>query len=319
MLPATEQTGNYREVIVDGLGNLLSVQNGVTANAIEFNQFQPFSAEEGVIVISTNLIVDSPNNTGVIDQVGALGARVTAVETDVTANTTRSTANTTELATIPTVPSSSGTQTDYNLRVSAAGNTNTWEAASSGGAGVLSITTYEVGTGGTYAIPDNAVALEVEGAGAGANGTVNNLIEGNNGGQGGQYNTRFIPLTAGTGRTLTVGIGTSGGNTTLTNLNGSALAATVTWLGNYSGATTGNSGASTRSGSDNDTDGSGGEGGASRGRGGAGAAVNGFLAGGGGGGGGWVDGGNGASAVAGTGAHGGMVIKALGITVTAGT
>ena len=196
----------------------------------------------------------------------------------------------------------------------------TWKPVSlaAAAAGVLTITTYEVGTGGTYAIPDNAVALEVEGAGAGANGTVTNLIGGNNGGQGGQYNTRFIPLTAGTGRTLTVGIGTSGGNTTLTNLNGSALAATVTWLGNYSGATTGNSGASTRSGSDNDTDGSGGEGGASRGRGGAGAAVNGFLAGGGGGGGGWVDGGNGASAVAGTGAHGGMVIKALGITVTAG-
>ena len=66
MLPATMQTGNYREVIVDGLGALLDPQNGVTANAIEFNQFQPFSAEEGVIVISTNLIVDSPNSTGVI-------------------------------------------------------------------------------------------------------------------------------------------------------------------------------------------------------------------------------------------------------------
>ena len=101
MLPASEQTGNYREVIVDGNGNLLTTQNGVTANAIEFNQFQPFSAEEGVIVISTNLIVDSPNNTGLNDQIDVIGARVTAVETDVTANTAASAANTGELATIP--------------------------------------------------------------------------------------------------------------------------------------------------------------------------------------------------------------------------
>ena len=87
MLPASEQTGNYREVIVDGLGVLLTTQNGVTANAIEFNQFQPFSAEEGVIVISTNLIVDSPNNTGLNDQIDVVQAQVTA--------------NQTELATIP--------------------------------------------------------------------------------------------------------------------------------------------------------------------------------------------------------------------------
>ena len=87
MLPASEQTGNYREVIVDGLGVLLDPQNGVTANAIEFNQFQPFSAEEGVIVISTNLIVDSPNNTGLNDQIDVVQAQVTA--------------NQTELATIP--------------------------------------------------------------------------------------------------------------------------------------------------------------------------------------------------------------------------
>ena len=93
MLPASEQTGNYREVIVDGNGNLIT-QNGVTANAVEFNQFQPFSAEEGVIVISTNLIVDSPNSTGVIDAVDVISARVTAVETDVTANTAASAANT---------------------------------------------------------------------------------------------------------------------------------------------------------------------------------------------------------------------------------
>ena len=101
MLPASEQSGNYREVIVDGLGVLLDPQNGVTANAIEFNQFQPFSAEEGVIVISTNLIVDSPNSTGVIDAVDVISARVTAVETDVTANTAATAANTGELATIP--------------------------------------------------------------------------------------------------------------------------------------------------------------------------------------------------------------------------
>ena len=88
MLPATEQSGNYREVIVDGLGNLLDPQNGVTANAIQFNQFQPFSSTEGVIVISTNLIVDSPNNTGVIDQLSTLQSQITQ--------------NDTELARIPT-------------------------------------------------------------------------------------------------------------------------------------------------------------------------------------------------------------------------
>ena len=104
----TTQTGNYREVIVDGLGNLLSTQNGVTANAIQLNPMQPFAMMDPIIVISTNLIVDSPNSTGVIDQIDSVGARVTGVETDVTANTaasaantTRSTANTSELATIP--------------------------------------------------------------------------------------------------------------------------------------------------------------------------------------------------------------------------
>ena len=196
----------------------------------------------------------------------------------------------------------------------------TWKPVSlaAAAAGVLTITTYEVGTGGTYAIPDNAVALEVEGAGAGANApTTLTVVGGNNGGQGGQYNTRFIPLTAGTGRTLTVSIGTSGGNTTLTNLNGSALASTVTWLGNYSGATRGESGGTTRSGPEDN--GSGGEGGASRARGGAGGtATGGFTAAGGGGGGGWVEGTDGGLSFAGTGAHGGMVIKALGITVTVG-
>ena len=53
---------------------------------IQFNQFQPFSSEEGVIVISTNLIVDAPNNTGVLDQIESVQAQVTANDVDIAAN-----------------------------------------------------------------------------------------------------------------------------------------------------------------------------------------------------------------------------------------
>ena len=96
-----DQTGNYREVLVNTATNaVIDPQNGVTANAIQFNQFQPFSSEEGVIVISTNLIVDAPNNTGVLDQVDN-------VQNQVTANATNIAANAAELATIPAA--SSGT------------------------------------------------------------------------------------------------------------------------------------------------------------------------------------------------------------------
>ena len=105
------QTGNYREVIVDGNGNLLTTQNGVTANAIQLNPMQPFAMMDPIIVISTNLIVDSPNNTGLNDQIDVIGARVTAVETDVTANTTASAANTGELATIPAANTGTAGQT----------------------------------------------------------------------------------------------------------------------------------------------------------------------------------------------------------------
>ena len=86
--PAAMQTGNYREVIVNTATNLpLAVQNGVTANAIQFNQFQPFSSMEGVIVISTNLIVDAPNSTGVLDQIDVVQAQVTSNDVDIAANT----------------------------------------------------------------------------------------------------------------------------------------------------------------------------------------------------------------------------------------
>ena len=65
-----DQTGNYREVLVNTATNaVIDPQNGVTANAIQFNQFQPFSSEEGVIVISTNLIVDACPNNYTVDAV----------------------------------------------------------------------------------------------------------------------------------------------------------------------------------------------------------------------------------------------------------
>ena len=117
----------------------------------------------------------------------------------------------------------------------------TWKPVSlaAAAAGVLTITTYEVGTGGTYAIPDNAVALEIEGAGAGANGSAGSTSQtgpGGAGGRGGEHNTQYLPLTAGTGRTLTVTIGTAGGNTTLTGTN----ITDQTWEGAYYAANSGN-------------------------------------------------------------------------------
>ena len=285
--PASEQSGNYREVIVDGLGVLLDPQNGVTANAIEFNQFQPFSSMEGVIVISTNLIVDSPNSTGVIDQVGALDARVTSTET--------------ELNRIPTPVG--GTPADI-IQVNSGGTAYELVTPSSAAAGVLSVTTYEVGTGGTYNIPDDATALEVEAAGAGANAGAPG------GGRGGEHNTQYLPLTAGTNRTLTVTIGTAGGNTTLAGTN----ITDQTWLGAYFASNPGDRSPA------NPTfvQISGIQGGDSRARGGDGGTVGFAGTAGGGGGGGWVIGTAGASTTPGSGGHGGMVIKALGITVTAG-
>ena len=306
MLPASEQTGNYREVIVDGLGALLATQNGVTANAIEFNQFQPFSSMEGVIVISTNLIVDSPNNTGVIDQLSTLQAQITA--------------NQTELATIPDANTGAIAQ---ELRVNAGQTAYELFTPSSAAAGILSITTYELGIGTSYTIPDDATAIEVEGAAGGSGGS--NAGNGDGGGAG-EWNTRYVDLNGtGTSRALTVAIGSGGASNggdggatsisgTITSTGGS-VTINESWAINAVGGDTGSARTSiSTSGSTR-----GNSGGCNRKRGGNGNDISGFV-GPAGGGSGWVEGGNAPNgSTGGTGGHGGMIVKALGITVTAGT
>ena len=182
---------------------------------------------------------------------------------------------------------------------------------------LISITTYEAGTGGTYAIPNDATALEVEAAGAGGNGgngSTSQTGPGGTGGRGGEHNTQYLPLTAGTGRTLTVTIGTAGANTTLTGTN----ITDQTWLGAYYAANSGNRTPANATFVQH----SGFQGGDSRARGGDGGSSGaGAGSAAGGGGGGWVIGavGGGINGTGGVGGHGGMVIKALGITVTVGT
>ena len=242
MLPATEQTGNYREVIVDGLGVLLDPQNGVTANAIEFNQFQPFSAEEGVIVISTNLIVDSPNSTGVIDQVGALGARVTGVETDVTANTSNIAANTAAIANVGghTIEDNLGNDVTNRTNLQFIGLTVTDDATND--RTIVSTTdlvatpfqTNEITTTGnsTLTVPVGAIAARVRMAGAGGGGYEGG-VKGNNGGQGldggsggnaGWYDDRNFVIGANgfpaVGATLHLTVGTGGSPSTKTFSDG---------------------------------------------------------------------------------------------------
>ena len=231
MLPATEQTGNYREVIVDGNGNLLATQNGVTANAIEFNQFQPFSAEEGVIVISTNLIVDSPNNTGVIDQVGALDARVTGVETDVTANTGNIATNT---AAIASFSSGSGgeQQVITQLGGTAANSTN------------------GVSTSYTWVCPTNVFTIFLDMAGGGGGGSGGSVGQSGGGGSSVFFNWfDVIPgqtynFLIGQGGGIQTGATGNGTNGALTAIAGSATAllnneadVNITCIGG-SGATT---------------------------------------------------------------------------------
>ena len=306
MLPATEQTGNYREVSVNGLGVLLAVQNGVTANAIEFNQFQPFSSEEGVIVISTNLIVDSPNNTGVIDQLSSLQTQITA--------------NQTELATIPDASTGTAAQ---QLQINTGATAYELFTPSAAAAGILSITTYELGIGTSYAIPDNATAIEIEGAAGGSGGS--NAANGDGGGAG-EWNTRYVDLNGtGTSRALTVAIGGGGASNgadggatsisgTITSTGGS-VTINESWAINAVGGDTGSARTSiSTSGSTR-----GNSGGCNRKRGGNGNDISGFV-GPAGGGSGWVEGGNAPNgSTGGTGGHGGMIVKALGITVTAGT
>ena len=288
-------SGNYREVFLDNVTDAgieaANVVNNGTANAIELNV--ALTQEADVMIISTNLIVDSTTNT-------------ISLLTNEAA---------TKLNELPTLDAANAGRF---LTVNSAGDAYQLSAASSP-LGIIQVDTFEdvtSNTAYTYNIPDDAVSLEVEAAGAGANGGNGSsvfafpsfIITGGTGGQGAQHDTRFIPLTAGTGRTLAVTLGTSGANTTLIGTD----ITDQTWLGNYEPVNT----FPTTSASGE----TGARGSASRGRAGVGGPpADSLSAGGGGGGGGWVEGNIGGSnsgnGTGGAGGHGGMVIKALAATV----
>ena len=155
---ATMQTGNYREIFVDTAGAVTSVTGGV-ANTIRFNMGQPFSSTEGVLVISTNLIVDDPNNTGLSDQIST--------------NNTNITSNSTQLNRIPTPVGA--TPADI-IQVNSGGTAYELVTPSSGGGALVQIdtfldeTTTNDRTGLTYTLPSTATAIKVTAAGAGASG-----------------------------------------------------------------------------------------------------------------------------------------------------
>ena len=226
------------------------------------------------------------------------------------------------------------------------GNT-AWEnqdAPAAGAAGVIQVDTYETASGSfSYIVPAGVTALRVTASGGGAvgsNGTAigTGFATGGVGGNAGQYDVRYIPVT-GSGQSLSVVIG---GAASPTSISGTGIT-TSTWTagggegGSGGSATIGSSNPfriNSRDGGSAGTAGSGFAGGggsggnnprAIGGNGGSGVHVGGVTGGatgGGGGGAGWVDGslgGNGlftvAGAAGGAGGRGGMVIEALGITV----
>ena len=228
-----------------------------------------------------------------------------------------------------------------------AGNTG-WEnqdAPAAGAAGVIQVDTYETASGSfSYIVPAGVTALRVTASAGGASGTagavptVSNTAVGGFGGNAGQYDVRYIPVT-GSGQTLSVVIGGAASNT---SISGTGIS-TSTWTAGAgssgfgpsstdrtSGTVDGRTRVTTRGGV-GIVDGStsaegGGQGGntprANGGGGGTGAGSGfSFGSGGGGGGAGWVDGsvgGNAGAGVGGTGSaggRGGMVIEALGVTV----
>ena len=207
---ASAQTGNYREIFIDAAGTVTSTTGGV-ANTIRFNMGQPFSSTEGVLVISTNLIVDAPNNTSVSDQITAVSNNLNTL-----IGTSGSIDNITDVET-------TGATADQVLTF----NGTQWAAAagSSGGGGIAAISVlFNAGTH-TVPVPSNfsdIVGLRIRAAGGGSSGggggTGNNLstAQGGYGGEAGQFQERYINVGNGafdispTATSLTVVIGTGG-------------------------------------------------------------------------------------------------------------
>ena len=213
-IDAGMQTGNYRELFVGPDGTESSITGGI-ANTIRFNMGQPFDSVEGVLVISTNLIVDDPNNTSLGDQLDTTNATVAV--------------NTAELARIPTPVGATAT----NILQVNAGQTAYELVEQSGGGGALvqidtflDETTTNDRTGLTYTLPSTATAIKVTAAGAGASGgsggSGNNVGFGRGGvgGAAGQIIEEWINLSirpAGADRIIiTVPTGATGTATTNT-------------------------------------------------------------------------------------------------------
>ena len=223
------QTGNYREVIVDGLGALLATQNGVTANAIQLNPLQSFAMMDPIIVISTNLIVDSPNNTGVIDQLSTLQSQITQ--------------NDTELSRIPTPVG--GTPADI-IQVNAGGTAYELVTPSSGGGGSLQIREQAHDTGhstGAYQwiCPEGVsdIRLSLAGCGAGGGSTNGNLGAPGGGGAGGYIiDEVIVGLVSAETYTISIPAGGTGagGNATITGTFYSLASHEISCLGGLSGA-----------------------------------------------------------------------------------
>ena len=326
---AASQTGNYREI------NSIDI-NSTTANAIRFNNPNVFSGDASVVVISTNLIVDNPESTTVLDQLEGNNGLIAT--------------NTAAIA------------------------TNTAALANVGGGAISAISVlFNTGTH-TVPVPANfsdVVGVRIRACGGGASGggggTGNNAgtAQGGYGGGAGVFQERYISVGNGaldlssSATSLTVVIGTGGaavagqpqqssstqgpndgnaGNaTTLTAPRGSDQVSTTlqTWAGGtinkYIGTATYQINNDPNSGTPpglNQTNNGANGGDTAFGRGGGGGhgnnAGNDSVGGGGGGGAGWFDGSDGSSeagqgspgAASGAGGNGGMVIEWLTINIT---
>ena len=190
------QTGNYREVLVNTATNaVIDPQNGVTANAVQFNQFQPFSSMEGVIVISTNLIVDAPNSTGVLDQIDSVQAQVTANDVDIAANTGNIATNT---AAIAGFSSGGGGIVPVGARQVSTSTNQGNAAGTSAGAQVAA----------TWVAPTDVTSVFVQMAGGGSSGQPSNT--GSAGGGAAAYFEGWLTVVP--GATYNIQLGQGGGS-----------------------------------------------------------------------------------------------------------
>ena len=196
---AASQTGNYREI------NSIDISS-TTANAIRFNNPNVFSGDASVVVISTNLIVDNPESTTVLDQVEAVtaqaGTNTAAIATNTTAigNIVGTLLQVNEVLNSATITVPDGA---VACRVTASGggggggqggNSNgiAISNANGGNAGEASVEVFSVGIGGDITTTTIAVVIGPGGAGATGNSFSNAA-------------TNSIEKTAGTATSLTSG------------------------------------------------------------------------------------------------------------------